>query len=67
VRQIGALVSVNISSAPVYFKVSGIVSERLNVGSYKVRFDGKRLGSGVYLYKLQAGSFKQTKKLVITK
>lgn len=34
-------------------------------GSYAARFDGTGLSSGVYLYRLQAGSMVQTRKLVI--
>jgi endo-1,4-beta-xylanase len=36
-------------------------------GSYTARFDGTGLSSGVYLYRLQAGSMVQTRKLVIVR
>jgi hypothetical protein len=32
-----------------------------------VKFDGSNLASGVYFYRLQAGNFVQSKKLVIVK
>jgi hypothetical protein len=36
-------------------------------GTYSVRFDGSRLASGVYLYRLEAGTYAQTRKLVLLK
>ncbi len=36
-------------------------------GSYKANFDGSRYASGVYFYRLQAGSASITKKLVLMK
>jgi len=36
-------------------------------GYHNVVFDGKLLASGVYLYRIQAGSFVQTRKLVLMK
>jgi hypothetical protein len=37
------------------------------VGRYTVDFDGSRLASGVYFYKLEAGANSITKKLVLMK
>ena len=36
-------------------------------GHYMVRFNGSGLSSGVYIYRLQAGSFIQSKKLMLVK
>ncbi|MDP3441569.1 MAG: T9SS type A sorting domain-containing protein [Ignavibacteria bacterium] len=44
-----------------------MVNENQTAGNYEVQFDGSKLASGVYLYKLQSGSFVQTKKLLLMK
>ncbi len=44
-----------------------LVNENKLPGIYSVRFDGSNLSGGVYFYRLQAGSFYQTKKLVLLK
>lgn len=36
-------------------------------GRYRVNFDGNAFSSGVYLYTLQAGDFRQTKKMLLMK
>jgi hypothetical protein len=46
-------------------EVATLVNERLQPGSYETTFDGKDLSSGVYLYRLQAGGFVETKKLLL--
>jgi len=42
-----------------------LVSEELNAGIFDVEWDAGRFASGVYLYKLQAGEFVQTRKLLL--
>ena len=44
-----------------------LVNERRDAGVHEVRFDGSNLASGVYVYRLQAGDFVQSKKLVLLK
>jgi hypothetical protein len=41
------------------------VNEQKAPGNYEVMFDGTNLASGVYLYRIKASSFIQTKKMVL--
>lgn len=43
------------------------VNEFKNAGTYEVKFDGFGFASGVYFYKLESGSFIETKKMVLVK
>ena len=44
-----------------------LVNEKQNAGSYSVTFDGSSLSSGVYFYRLDAGDFSETKRMILTK
>jgi len=46
-------------------EVRTLVNENLQVGSYETMFDATGLASGMYLYRLQAGSFVEMKKLIL--
>jgi len=46
-------------------KVATLVAENLTAGSYKYQWNAVGLASGVYFYQLQAGNFKQSKKLLL--
>ena len=46
-------------------EVATIVSEEMSAGSYSRQWDAAKMSSGVYFYRLQAGSYTQTKKLVL--
>jgi len=48
-------------------EVAVLVNERKAPGSYSVRFDAGGLASGVYLYRLQAGDFVSTKRMLVLK
>ena len=48
-------------------KIQTLVNEQLQPGTYEVTFDGSNLPSGVYFYKLSAGNYTETKKLVLLK
>jgi hypothetical protein len=54
------------------FDISGrevvtFINEKLQPGTYEYTFDGTRLSSGVYFYKIQSGGFVETKKMVLVK
>jgi hypothetical protein len=44
-----------------------LVNENKTAGNYAVNFNASTLSSGIYLYKLQAGSFVETKKMILLK
>jgi photosystem II stability/assembly factor-like uncharacterized protein len=48
-------------------EIETVVNEQLNAGTYEADFDGGKLSSGVYYYKLTAGDFSETKKMVLIK
>ncbi|MGM0738961.1 MAG: endonuclease/exonuclease/phosphatase family protein [Bacteroidota bacterium] len=48
-------------------RVATLVDDNLNAGHHEVSFDGTRLASGVYVYRMQAGDFIQTRKLMLVK
>ncbi|MDH3268744.1 MAG: S8 family serine peptidase, partial [Ignavibacteria bacterium] len=42
-----------------------LVDEEKSVGTYRVKFSAKGLSTGIYFYKLQAGSFVDIKKMIL--
>ncbi len=48
-------------------EVAMVVNEKKDAGVHEVKFDGSNLSSGVYFYRLKAGDFVQSKKLVFLK
>ncbi len=48
-------------------EVATLVNEEKPAGRYEVKFDGGKLPSGVYIYKLTAGSYAAVKKLLLLK
>jgi hypothetical protein len=48
-------------------EVASLVSKNLKGGSYTVDFDASHLSAGVYFYRLDAGSFTATKKMILVK
>ncbi len=48
-------------------EVTALVNEKQEPGSYSMTFDGSRLASGLYFYRLVAGNYSATKRLVLMK
>ncbi len=48
-------------------KVASLVNATQPAGAYTVNFNASNLASGVYFYRLQAGSFVETKKMLLVK
>jgi hypothetical protein len=48
-------------------EVANLVNQNLTPGSYEVSFDASRLPSGMYMYRVDAGKFSSTKKMVLVK
>ncbi len=46
-------------------EIAKLVNEEKPAGNYQVDFNASRLASGVYFYRLQAGSFFETKKMIL--
>jgi hypothetical protein len=47
--------------------VKELVNEDKNTGTYAVMFDGSKLASGLYIYRIETGDFISTKKMVLVK
>jgi hypothetical protein len=48
-------------------QVAILVNQRLDAGRYEATFTAGNLASGIYLYRLQAGGFSQTSKMLLIK
>jgi hypothetical protein len=48
-------------------EISTLVNEEIVAGSYEVKFNASELASGIYFYKLNAGSFVEIKKMMLLK
>ena len=48
-------------------EIETLVNEEKPAGIYQIQFDASNLTSGVYFYRLQAGSFVDTKKMILIK
>jgi len=48
-------------------EIATLINEKKPAGQYEIAFDATNLPSGIYFYRLQAGSFVETKKMVLIK
>jgi hypothetical protein len=48
-------------------EVATLVNGEKNQGEYVINFNGSQLSSGVYIYRLQAGSYTDSKKMILLK
>lgn len=48
-------------------EMTTLMNEHLPAGTHKTSFDAKEMPSGVYLYRLQAGSFTESKSMLLIK
>jgi photosystem II stability/assembly factor-like uncharacterized protein len=48
-------------------ELNRLINEELNAGSYNISFDASSLSSGTYYYKLAAGEFSETRKMILVK
>ncbi|MEJ2494681.1 MAG: FG-GAP-like repeat-containing protein [Ignavibacteriaceae bacterium] len=48
-------------------ELATLVNEEKSAGNYEVEFNGTDLPSGIYVYKILAGFFSQTKKMILLK
>ena len=48
-------------------EIATLVNEEKPIGNYEIVFNATDLTSGVYFYQLQAGSFVETKKMILMK
>ena len=48
-------------------EIATLVDEYKSAGTYEVTFNASGLSSGIYFYKLRAGSFTEIKKMILLK
>jgi len=66
--QLPAAASVTLAVYDVLGReVTVLVNDRRDAGVHEVQFDGANLASGVYLYRLSAGGFSSTRRMLILK
>jgi hypothetical protein len=66
IRESSSLVTLKIYDV-MGREIETLVNEQLQQGTYEASFDGSKLTSGVYFYKLVTSGFTETKKMVLLK
>lgn len=61
----------NFISLKVYdvlgIEIASLVNQILPAGTYSINFEAGNLNNGIYFYRLQAGKFSMTKKMILVK
>ncbi len=48
-------------------EIAELVNQELQIGNYEVTFDARNFPSGIYFYRIEAGNFVETKKMILMK
>jgi len=48
-------------------EIKGLIKEEKTAGNFNLEFNAEKLSSGIYFYRLSAGTFVETKKIVLIK
>ncbi|MFC2092694.1 T9SS type A sorting domain-containing protein, partial [Bacteroidota bacterium] len=48
-------------------EITTLVNKRLITGTYDVNFDGSRINSGIYIYRIETDNFSDSKKMILIK
>ncbi len=65
---IGKMSAVNLKVFDVLGReVAALVNGQMTAGTHQVSFDASRLASGIYVYRLQTGSYTASRKLLLVK
>ncbi|GAB4336604.1 MAG: hypothetical protein Kow0037_18090 [Calditrichia bacterium] len=48
-------------------KVATLINQRLKAGEYTVNWDGSKVASGIYFYRLKAGQYSATRRMLLVK
>jgi hypothetical protein len=48
-------------------EIETLVNELKQAGNYNISFNASSLPSGIYFYRIQAGNFVETKKMILIK
>ena len=48
-------------------KIANLINKQQSAGSYDVQWDATNVSSGLYIYRLEVGSFVSTKKMILVK
>ncbi|MGB5288813.1 MAG: T9SS type A sorting domain-containing protein, partial [Ignavibacteriaceae bacterium] len=47
--------------------IAELVNQEIQIGNHEVSFDARNLTSGIYFYRIEAGNFVETRKMILIK